>query len=538
MMSGKSFTIPDELITPSEALLFATERIGLHWWFWDNRERRLSISPGLMELLGYTDEEYDPDEPSIYKNVHPGDAGKNRVLFQRLLNGETDLYEIEYRVKNRQGGWEWYYNRGNVLKRARDGKPLIVGGISMNISGRFSYLLSTAKPFALTEEDLVFAIIKDIPANERTEAALRESEKLYRTLFEAADDRIALMTRKGEFILTNSAFYKSIGYNREEFFHLDREKVIHPDDWGKIREMFRNLSISGPNSFEYRIRHKNGNWLDMSSKNVLIPAETREKDMILSITRDVTEQNRTLEELEIAKQKAEESDRLKSAFLANMSHEIRTPMNSIVGFSSLLVNPGLEESVREEYVQRIIRNSEVLLSLINDIIDLARLESGQLPLIYSRLDLATLIQEVRQYALEEIQRLGKAELEVFTELEEDGFEMETDGIRLAQVMRNLVSNAVKFTDKGHIKIGYRRRDDKKLLLFVEDTGIGIDPGDLDMIFEQFRQVDGSDTRQFGGTGLGLSICRNLVRMMGGRIRVESRKGKGSLFQVELPETNN
>jgi signal transduction histidine kinase len=241
--------------------------------------------------------------------------------------------------------------------------------------------------------------------------------------------------------------------------------------------------------------------------------------------------------MEAAKQKAEESDRLKSAFLANMSHEIRTPMNSIVGFSSLLTNPGLEASVREEYVDRIIRNSEVLLALITDIIDLARIESGQLPIIYTRLNLATLMEEIRQYAVEELKRLGKAELEIFTEMEND-CEMETDGIRLAQVMRNLVNNAIKFTDQGHIKIGCRRMDEERILLSVEDTGIGIDPGDLDMIFEQFRQVDGSDTRQFGGTGLGLSICRNLVQMMGGKIRVESRKGKGSLFQVELPVTNN
>jgi len=632
MGSKKNMKLPEELVSPSDDMLAASEPIGLHWWSWNNREHRLTLSPGLLEVLGYAREEYDPAGPSIYKNIHPEDAEENRKRFRRLLKGEIDLYEIEYRVKNRQGAWEWYYNRGNVIQYERNGKPLIVGGISMNISGRFNYLLSmleekdkfefiflnsneailiieikdgragrvvdannaavrlfttereklvgtvpeeyasgeligesgsmirqlqekgfvrfekevkldgknwawlefTAHAFALTGEELVIAIVTDITASKRTEAALRESEKLYRTLFEAADDRIALFTREGKFILVNSSFYESIGYTREEFIHMEREDIIHPDDLEGIKETNKDLLSKGISNYDYRIRHKAGHYLHMSSKNVLIPGEKRKKDLVLSIIRDVTDQKRTLTELEIAKQRAEESDRLKSAFLANMSHEIRTPMNSIVGFSNLLVNPDLEESRREDYVQRIIRNSEMLLVLISDVIDLARIESGQLPIIYGRLDLSTLMDEIRQYALEEMERMDKNNVVIIVEKEKEGCEMDTDMVRLTQVMKNLVSNAIKFTRRGHVKIGCRILDDGKVLLYVEDTGIGIDPAHFDLIFEQFRQIDDSDTRKFGGTGLGLCICRNLVQMMGGRIWVESEEGKGSLFQVELP----
>jgi PAS domain S-box-containing protein len=631
-MSGRNSKLPPELASPSDELIAYAERMGLHWWFWNNREHKLNVSAGLLKVLGYTPEEYDPSGPTIYKNIHPEDTSEHLVRFRRLLSGESDLYEIEYRVKNNRGEWEWYYNRGNVIRWGRDGNPLVIGGISMKISGRFTNLLSileekdkfefifrnsneaimiiqihegradrvvdanraavalfettreellgkippefatdaligssgsmirelqekgyvrfekevtlggdkkawlefSARSFNLTGEDLVLAIITDITNSKLTEAALRESEKLYRTLFESANDRIALYTSEGKFILVNSSFYQSIGYTREEFQQIDREEIIHPDDLKKVKELNRELTVKGVSSYDYRISHKNGQYRHMSAKNVLIPGENRKNDLVLSIIRDVTDQKKTLEELEVAKQRAEESDRLKSAFLANISHEVRTPMNSIVGFSNLLVNPDLDPSVREEYVQRIIRNSEILLALITNVVDLARMESGQLPIIYEKMELSALMEETGKYAMRELGRLGKEDVEVIVQKEEDGLTIETDVVRISQVMRNLVDNAVKFTVRGHVKIGYRMKGDRKVLLFVEDTGIGINPRYFDVIFRQFRQVDESDTRRFGGTGLGLSICRNLVEMMGGKITVESETGKGALFQVEIP----
>lgn len=631
-MKGKNLKLPRELIAPSAEMREASERIGLHWWYWDTREHRLTVSPGLLRILGYTPAEYDPYEPTIYRNIHPEDAGENKIRFGRLLEGEIELYEIEYRVKNREGAWEWYYNRGNVIEYRPDGKPAVVGGISMNISGRFSYLLSmleekqkfefifrhsneaimiielrdekafrvvdaneaavalfetdksrlvgeippafatdaligvsgsgirrlretgfvrfekevvlgeekrawlefTGHSFNLTGEDLVLAIVKDITSGKLTEAALRESEKLYRILFEAANDRVALLTTEGKFLLVNTAFYHSVGYTREEFLEIDRRDIIHPDDFEMVIKKNRELPEKDVITFEYRVRHREGHYLHMSAKNVLIPGEEDGKEMILSISRDVTADRKLIEKLEVARQRAEESDRLKSAFLANMSHEIRTPMNSIVGFSHLLVDSDLDDSQREEYAHRIIRNSEILLTLISDIIDLARIESGQLEIIYDRMDLSELLEELHQYALDEIKRMKKRDLEILVEKEIKSFQIEADMIRISQVMKNLVNNAIKFTPAGTVKIGFRRKGDKKVVLFVEDTGIGIDPVSHGMIFEQFRQIDDSNTRKFGGTGLGLSISKNLVQLMGGRIGIRSELGKGALFQVELP----
>ncbi len=620
-------------MSPSAELLAASEEIGLFWWFWNHKERKLSLSPGLLKALGYSPEEFDPSKPSIYKNVHPDDVKENIDRVRQLLKEESGLYETEYRVKDKQGRWHWYYNRGSVIQRDAEGEPLIIGGISMDISHQFKHLISkieekekfefifrntneaililemengeagrvldankaavallgetrndligkiprafaadeiigskgkmvqqirdkgfarfekklelsknnirwlefTAHSFIKTGENLILVIIRDKTSSKKTEAALRESERLHRTLFEAADDRIGLFTTDQEPVLLNSSFYESLGYTREEFLALDRVDTIHPDDVEGLEKENKKFVSEGFASYEYRVRHKQGHYLHLSSKVVLIKGEPGEKDLVLFMMRVVSERKQAMRELERAKEQAEESDLLKSAFLANMSHEIRTPMNSIVGFSNLLVNSALDEDSRSLYVQRIIRNSELLLALISDITDLAKIESGQLSIIYGKLKLSGLMKEMKQYALDELVRLDKTHLEIITTDETGDLEIETDVIRIAQIMKNLINNAVKFTEEGSVTIGSKQEGDgQKVILFVQDTGVGIANKNFDLIFNQFRQMDGSNTRKFGGTGLGLAISKNLTHLMGGRISVESEEGKGALFQVELP----
>ena len=499
--------IPKELMAPSMEFLRASAQIGLHWWYWDHHERRLMLSPHLLTILGYTQEEFDPSAPTIYKNIHPEDTKDNLEKIRRLIYGEDDLYEIEFRLRDQKGEWQWFYNRGTVLNRDESGKGTVVGGITMDMSGKYKKLMSTAE----------------------------ESERLYRSLFDAADDAIGLFTVENEIILFNPSFYRTFGYSREEFIKHGWIDVIHQEDRDKLEERGQELIRHGTLSVDFRVRHKNGSYLFVSSKNVIIPSKEGDSDMILTILRDVTERKKETEELEQAKERAEESDMLKSAFLANMSHEIRTPMNSIVGFSNLLVNPGLDEAARNMYVQRIVRNSELLLALISDIIDLAKIESKQLPLVYGKQKLSVLIDELNQYALDETSRLNKTGIEIITDKPKDDCEIETDVIRISQVMKNLVNNAIKFTESGKVRIGCKAsRSKKNVTLFVEDSGMGISADNFNLIFDQFRQVDGSNTRKYGGTGLGLAICKNLTEMMGGRIWVESTEGMGSLFQVELP----
>jgi PAS domain S-box-containing protein len=401
--------------------------------------------------------------------------------------------------------------------------------------GEERWLEFTLHAFTKTGENLMIAIAKDKTAGKKAEAALRETERLYQTVVEAANDRIGLFTVDGTPLLMNSAFYETIGYSREEYMHVGQYELTHPDDLEKLKEEAEVLFEKGFSSHEYRIRHKKGHYLNMSAKLVLIRGEEDESNQVLFIIRDISEQNRTITELEEAKERAEESDKLKSAFLANMSHEIRTPMNSIIGFSNLLNHSEMADDLRALYVHRIISNSELLLTLISDIIDLAKIESDQLSIIYGKLKISELLKDMKQYAFDEAVRLQKDGVEIVVKLDNEDCEIETDVIRMAQVMKNLVNNAIKFTEEGKIEIGCLAGESEDLVRFyVKDTGIGISPDHFDVIFEQFRQIDGSNTRKFGGTGLGLAICRNLVRLMGGRIWVESEPGNGASFQVEFP----
>ncbi len=141
-MTKKHYSIPRELSDPSAGFVAASERIGLHWWHWNNLERRLVVSPSLLEVLGIVPEEFDPSKPSIYKNIHPDDASENLERIRRLIYGEDSLYEIEFRVKDHQGEWQWYYNRGTVIERDEHGKGVIIGGITMDISGQYKQLMA------------------------------------------------------------------------------------------------------------------------------------------------------------------------------------------------------------------------------------------------------------------------------------------------------------------------------------------------------------------------------------------------------------
>jgi len=632
-MSANQKGIPGELISPSPKFLSASESLGLHWWFWECDNQRISLSEGLVKILGLQAKKDGFLPTEVYQNAHPEDVVRNEQLLNRLYLGEDDLYEIEYRVKDTEGTWQWFYSRGTVLQKDKNGKPLIIHGITMEISAPFAKLLAmveendkfefivrntneaiiviellegkagmvldankaamdlfrtgpeafgnplpdyilqdevigkdgplmkavfetgfgrgeqkicmedgealwlevTLHAFTKTGENLMIAIVKDKTLGKRTEAALRETERLYETVVEAANDRIGLYTIDGKPLLMNSAYYESLGYTKKEFEKFGQYELIHPEDNNRLEEEGKELFEKGFSSHEYRVRHKDGHYMDMSSKLVLIKGEENEVDLVLFIMRDISERKRTIEELETAKEQAEESDLLKSAFLANMSHEIRTPMNSIIGFSNLLNQSELEEHLRELYVKRIISNSELLLTLISDIIDLAKIESGQLSIIYGRIRLSELIKDMGQYARDEIFRLQKEKIEIVTSLQMKDLEIESDVIRIAQVLKNLINNAIKFTEHGKVEIAcVKGESDNSVRFTIKDSGIGIASEHFEVIFNQFRQVDGSNTRKFGGTGLGLAICKNLVHMLGGRIWVESGPGQGACFHVEHP----
>ena len=230
--------------------------------------------------------------------------------------------------------------------------------------------------------------------------------------------------------------------------------------------------------------------------------------------------------------KAEESDKLKSAFLANMSHEIRTPLNGILGFAELLRYAENKIDV-EEYIDVINRSGNQLLNIINDIIDISKIEAGQLTINLRETNLVQLLDNVANI-YQKILKRKNSQVKLEVSKPDQDLRIITDEKRVHQVLSNLIDNAIKFTRKGNIKISLSVTDDKKTLFEVKDSGIGIEKAKQKMIFERFRQLDETSTREFGGTGLGLSICRSIIEKLGGRIWVESEFGRGSSFFFDLP----
>jgi signal transduction histidine kinase len=243
-------------------------------------------------------------------------------------------------------------------------------------------------------------------------------------------------------------------------------------------------------------------------------------------------------ELLKAKERAETADRLKTAFLANMSHEIRTPMNAIIGFTSLLSMEDYSEEQKKEFLHLISINSNHLMGLIEDILDTAKLESGQINIQKKQTDIRALLNEVYLSFLESQKAAEKEHIDLVLLLPPEGvsLEHETDPVRFRQVFNNLLENALKFTEKGEIRFGCQRKNEEgQWVFFVADTGIGIPLDKQNIIFERFLQVDNSHTRRYGGSGLGLSICRALVGLMGGNLWLDSASGKGSTFYFTIGE---
>jgi len=238
------------------------------------------------------------------------------------------------------------------------------------------------------------------------------------------------------------------------------------------------------------------------------------------------------EELLKAKEKSEESDRLKTAFLQNMSHEIRTPMNAIVGFSSMLEEPDLSPEELKNYLSIIVNSSNQLLSIVTDIITISSIDTKQMSVNVEKVTINNLMDHLLSIFNNQASNIN-IELIVKKPLPDESSEIYTDQTKLTQILSNLLSNALKFTPHGCIEFGYQLKTNE-LEFYVKDDGIGIYPDQHEIIFERFRQADLSTTRKYGGSGLGLSISKGFVELLGGKIWLESEPDKGSTFFFTIP----
>jgi len=361
-----------------------------------------------------------------------------------------------------------------------------------------------------------------------------ESDKFYEILVQSANDGISFYDREGNLKYANSAFFSIIGFDRDSYNSLNPQELIHYEDKDYQIKKEEALLTEGFFESELRLRHKDGHFINLSTRSVTVKSNTGEVLGALTISRDITKLKQIHEDLIKSKVEAEASNRLKSSFLANISHEIRTPLNSVIGFSNLLLANDLSKEVKEEYVEHINHNSEKLLQIIGDIIDLSRLESSQIEITYEESSLNAIVNEAIEDARQIIRRNEKLiSLNVKNQFEDNSDLIFTDSIWLKRVLNHLLDNAVKFTHDGSIEFSYLL-ENENIIFKIKDTGIGINKENLVHIFEEFRQEIDGHHRPFEGLGIGLTLAKEVVERMGGKIFVKSEKGIGSEFSFSIP----
>jgi PAS domain S-box-containing protein len=368
-------------------------------------------------------------------------------------------------------------------------------------------------------------------ARER-EAALRHSESTLSTLFATAPDVLALTElSSGRFLMVNQAFTDTFGYTRDEALGSTSGEL---GTWSTPQERERLLSALREHGkvtgMRVQFRRRSGETMPM----LISAARCRVNgtDTIVINARDLTDDDRTRQELAAARDAAEAANRAKSAFLANTSHEIRTPLNGVLGLARLALRDDIDEAQRKTYVAHILDSAQGLSDTLSDILDLSKIEAGKLDIEAVPFHLHAALDALHQSHLPLAQAKGLAlELHVDSALPAV---VRGDVRRVRQVVGNFISNAIKFTESGVVQVRAAVCGDAAIRFAVIDSGIGIDAATQARLFQPFSQADQSTTRRFGGTGLGLSICRQLARLMGGTVGVYSAAGAGSEFWAELP----
>jgi PAS domain S-box-containing protein len=372
------------------------------------------------------------------------------------------------------------------------------------------------------------------------EESLAAERQRLRNILEGTDAGTwEINIHSGEAIF-NERWFGMLGYGFGEPGPVTRElwkKLVHPEHYDDFRSLIRNYRDGRADKFaiEIKLRHKQGHWVWVSIRGrPFWYTDDGEPEWLAGIALDITDKKIQDEKLKAAKEAAEAANRAKSGFLANMSHEIRTPMNGILGMLQLLQGTDLDFRQRD-YASKAQTATQALLAILNDILDFSKIEAGKMELDCHRFLFATLLHEIDVILSA---NLGHKPIKLLIETDPALPQaLIGDALRLRQVLLNLASNALKFTERGEVVLGVRvlaRVDDAVDILFsVQDSGIGIAPDKLHAIFEGFTQAESSTTRRFGGTGLGLAISQHLVSLMGGKLQVESEPGRGSRFWFSL-----
>ena len=486
-------------------------------WEWNIVTGEHMVNENWAAMLGYRLKDLMPISFDTWRlRVHPDDLAATEASFDRAMQDATVHFHSEYRLRHKDGHWIWVLDTGNTLHRGPKGDPELIAGVQIDITEQ------KAREAALT------AMKADL------ERSIAERDRVEQRLFDIAtvsDGWLWEMDRDCRYSLVlDGEFFDDGGQPKEALQGKTQEDwlAVNPDmvpgvPWDtmlaalRAHEPFRDFIYRAPQSTDGLVR-----WRRMTGKPIFDAA-----GQFLGyrgVGSDVTE-------LYQAKARAEEANRTKSMFLATMSHEIRTPLNGVLGMAEVL-DASLEHPDHKRMIGTIRRSGGALLNILNDILDMSKIEAGKMELEavpFSPADLAERVHDLHALHAEE----KGLTFELLTGPEAQITRI-GDPYRVQQVLHNLISNAIKFTDRGAVTARFSGCAGKPLVIEVRDTGIGMTPEQTLRLHDEFSQADSSITRRFGGTGLGMAITRSLVEKMGGTITVDSRLGEGTTIQVSLP----
>jgi len=537
---------------------------------WMNHLHLIYTSPSWEQLVCTSRGDAMIDFMSCLKKIHPNDKLKFfPAMYESLVN--CTLFNAELRCQDSNFQIRWLHV--SSMPR-REGNCLICDSFILDITNRkeAEYKLITEKrrlqAFGNNIPGSIYQLVYNTKTNETkmthvnndwaekigtsAGAIIVDIKNLTNLMYPDDLERTSVILRESAKTLNNVNFTVRFGELDKCYWmqfvarpHIENELVL----WDGIvlditEQKVTELELDVyRNKLELLVKERTEELASTNEELISTNDELYTTNEELNRYRENLEQmvEEKTRELLAAKEKAEESSRLKSAFLANMSHEIRTPLNGITGLLNILGDdPQLPLSIRE-YIDVINTNSEILQRLIEDILDAARIESGQMKILPKQINIDDLLNEMNGFVEKQMQLFNKTNIKIVQE----NFKCDNnnkkiinvDPIRLRQILQNLLGNAVKFTEKGHIRFGCQYTQQNMIEFFVEDTGIGIPKDQLDIIFERFRQVEFGNNRRFGGTGLGLSISRSLAQLMGGDMHIDSTEGKGSTLSFTIA-TNN
>lgn len=462
-------------------------------------------SPGFFALMGLDPSTTTPSTAYLMERIHPDDR---QIVRTCLAEAEATGQPFHFRVRS------WFKFGPQRIFDTH-------GEVETGPDGRCTALLG---------------VIREVTGEVEAQRQLKESEATYRLIMEEATDMITRHDGAGAATYVSPAVKQILGYEPQDVIGQRSIDFAHPEDISEIIAVSQEAQLTGSMAtFEHRRRHRDGHYVWLESRvRFLVNADTGLPEGAIAISREIGRRKEFEQELLAARERAEHANQTKSRFLANMSHELRTPLNAIIGFSDIMVREMFGPIGNERYAEyiRIVNDSgALLLDLINDVLDMSRIEAGKYRLNVERLDMREPIDAVVQMLSN---RATEKRLTIETALPPVTLHAIADRRVLMQVLLNLLSNAIKFTmPDGRIEIG-AASGKADVRLWVSDTGIGIPQEFLSRVAQPFEQVSGEMARSHGGSGLGLALVKSLVALHGGTFSISSALGKGTCVTVTLP----